>query len=207
DSLSLFLDRLTEVGIPEPSSGHEGMIEFDRRRAIKGHLLDLGVQTCVEVRRAAQALAAVRAVGLELASGERRQETGDGDQGTEKTPPPANPPRSREPPRWEWRLVGIWRAIGRGDAASVRDFLPSFVAHFRRDPLLYCPPPDGGKPREVLQAQTALAVLEDLVTRLPRLGLLRETFQLTKLARQMEWNNPPEGRRVSSFDQLFRTAL
>src|SRR5205814_2134643 len=24
---------------------------------------------------------------------------------------------------------------------------------------------------------------------------------------QMEWNNPPEGRRVSSFDQLFRTAL
>jgi hypothetical protein len=23
----------------------------------------------------------------------------------------------------------------------------------------------------------------------------------------MEWNNPPEGRRVSSFDQLFRTAL
>jgi hypothetical protein len=37
--------------------------------------------------------------------------------------------------------------------------------------------------------------------------LLRETFQLTKLARQMEWNNPPDGRRVSSFDQLFRTAL
>src|SRR5204863_214784 len=23
----------------------------------------------------------------------------------------------------------------------------------------------------------------------------------------MEWNSPPEGRRVSSFDQLFRTAL
>src|SRR5262249_49601345 len=121
--------------------------------------------------------------------------------------PPASHPRSPEPPLWESLLVRIVRAISRGDAASVRDFLPSFVAHFRREPLLYCPPSDGGKPREVLQAQTALAVLEDLVTRLPRLGLLRETFQLTKLARQMEWNNPPEGRRVSSFDQLFRTAL
>ena len=60
---------------------------------------------------------------------------------------------------------------------------------------------------EAIQAQTALAVLEDLVTRLPRLGLLRETFQLTKMARQMEWNNRPERRPVSSFDQLFRTAL
>ena len=78
---------------------------------------------------------------------------------------------------------------------------------FRTEPLLYCPPSDGGKPREVLRAQTALHVLEDLLTRLPRLGLLRETFHLTKLARQMEWNNPPDGRRVSSFDQLFRTAL
>src|SRR5207248_2941764 len=78
-------------------------------------------------------------------------------------------------------LVRIVRAIGRGDPTGVRVCLPAFLVHFRREPLLYCPPSDGGKPREVLQAQTALAVLEDLVTRLPRLGLLRETFQLTKL--------------------------
>src|SRR5262249_39737807 len=181
----------------------------------------LGVAACVEVRRAAQALAAVRAPGPELpmassqASGGGKQgEPPDGNtldasdgknQGANAPRSPA--PRSPEPPMWESLLVRIVRAISGGAAASVRDFLPSFVAHFRREPLLYCPPSDGGKPREVLQAQTALAVLEDLVTRLPRLGLLRETFQLTKLARQMEWNNPPEGRRVSSFDQLFRTAL
>jgi hypothetical protein len=188
DSLTVFLDRLTEVAVPEPSSGHEGMIEFDRRRAIKGHLLDLGVSACVEVHRAALALAAVRAPGPELPSAHHES-------------------RSPKPPAWESLLVRIVRAIGRGDAATVRDFLPSFVARFSAEPLLYCPPSDGGKPHEVLRAQTALAVLEDLVTRLPQLGLLRETFQLTKLARQMEWNNPPEGRRVSSFDQLFRTAL
>ncbi|MDY3553987.1 hypothetical protein R5W24_003101 [Gemmata sp. JC717] len=190
DSLALFLDRLTEVAVPDPSGGHEGMIEFDRRRAIKGHLLDLGVAACVDVRRAALALSAARPTGPELASGAH---------------PPAGAPEP--PPAWEGLLVRIERAIGRGDAAGVRALLPGFAAHFRREPLLYCPPSDGGRPREVLAAQTALSVLEDLVTRLPRLGLLRETFQLTKVARQMEWNNPPEGRRVSSFDQLFRTAL
>jgi hypothetical protein len=89
----------------------------------------------------------------------------------------------------------------------VRTLLPRFVSLFRNEPLLYCPPSDGGQPRDVLRAQTALNVLEDLLTRLPRLGLIRETFHLTKLARQMEWNTPPEGRRVSSFDQLFRTGL
>ena len=133
DSLTLFLDRLTAVEVPEPSGGHEGMIEFDRRRAIKGHLLDLGVSACVEVRRAALALAAVRAPGPEL---------------------PASGGHSHsETPTWESLLVRIVRAIGRGDAASVRDFLPSFVAHFRREPLLYCPPSDGGKPREDIIAR------------------------------------------------------
>ena len=89
----------------------------------------------------------------------------------------------------------------------MRKLLPGFVGLFRSEPLLYCPPSDGGQPVHVLRAQTALHALEDLLTRLPRLGLLRETFHLTKLARQMEWNTPPTGRRVSSFDQLFRTAL
>jgi hypothetical protein len=203
DSLDSFLARLTAVEVPDPSGGHEGMIEFDRRRAIKGHLLDLGVSAAVDVRRAAVALAAVRAP--ELASGGRRPPDADEPHDDAHDHQGADAPRS--PEMWEPLLVNIVRAIGRGDAGGVRQFLPGFSLLFRREPLLYCPPSDGGKPRDVLKAQTALAVLDDLVTRLPRLGLLREAFQLTKLARQMEWNNPPEGRRVSSFDQLFRTAL
>jgi hypothetical protein len=188
DALRAFLERVREIEVPEPSAGHESMIDFDRRRAIKGHLLDQAVSVCVEVRRAALALAAARATGPELPGGRA-------------------PLDADEPPPWEALFVRIERAIGRGDAAGARAVLPAFVASFKSEPLLYCPPSDGGDPEKVLQAQTALAVLDDLVTRLPRLGLLRETFQLTKLARQMEWNNPPEGRRVSSFDQLFRTAL
>jgi len=189
-ALVSFLDRVTAIEVPDPTSGHEGMIEFDRRRALRGHILELGVSACVEATRASRALAAVLATGPELPSG--------------KTNPA---PESGGSPAWEQLLVRIERSIGQGDASGVRGVLPAFVGLFRTEPLLYCPPSDGGKPHEVLRAQTALHVLEDLLTRLPRLGLLRETFHLTKLARQMEWNNPPEGRRVSSFDQLFRTAL
>jgi hypothetical protein len=188
DALVGFLGRVTAIAVPDPAGGHEGMIEFDRRRAIKGHILELGVSACVETARAARTLAAVLTPGPELPSG---QEAGDR--------PAAL--------AWEPLLIRVERAIVRGDVGGVRSVLPGFVGLFRTEPLLYCPPSDGGKPHEVLRAQTALHVLEDLLTRLPRLGLLRETFQLTKLARQMEWNNPPDGRRVSSFDQLFRTAL
>ena len=191
-SLTALLSRLHEIAVPEPIGGHEGMIEFDRRRALKGHLLDLGVATCVETRRAAAALSAVLAHGGELPAA-----------GAARTPAaPAGPAP------WAPLLARLEQAIGRGDAARVRKLLPGFITLFKREPLLYCPPSDGGKPLEVLRAQTALHILEDLLTRLPRLGLLRETFHLTKLAREMEYNNPPSrGRRVSSFDQSFKTGL
>jgi hypothetical protein len=189
DALVGFLDRVTAVEVPDPAPGHEGMTEFDRRRALRGHVLELGVSACVETERAGRALSAVLTPGPELPSAGGRA------------------PAATDAVAWEPLLIRIERAVARGSAGGVRAVLPGFVGQFRGEPLLYCPPPDGGKPREVLRAQTALHVLEDLLTRLPRLGLIRETFHLTKLARQMEWNSPPEGRRVSSFDQLFRTAL
>lgn len=191
--LTRFLDQVQAVPVPAPLGGHEGMIEFDRRRAMKGHLLDLAVATCVESRRAALALSAVLVQGAELPPASTGAKPAvKADAGT---------------PSWEPLLVQLERAIGRRDVSGVRKLLPDFVKLFGKEPLLYCPPSDGGKPAQVLRAQTALHVLEDLLTRLPRLGLLRETFHLTKLAQKMEWNEPPEGRRVSSFDQLFRTAL
>jgi hypothetical protein len=195
-ALARFLDRVREIPVPEPVGGHEGMIEFDRRRALKGHLLDLGVATCVEAGRAALALSAILGAGGELPAAPA-DVTADA--------PPADDPAA--PPDWEPLLIPVERAIAARDAARVRTLLPAFVTRFRGEPLLYCPPSDGGQPAQVLRAQTSLHALEDLLTRLPRLGLLRETFHLTKLARQMEWNSPPAGRRVSSFDQLFRTAL
>jgi hypothetical protein len=175
------------------------MIEFDRRRALKGDLLDLGVATCVEMGRAALALSAVIVHGAELPPADLEDFDDDIDDLREAD--------AEAIPPWEPLSIQIERAISNRDARQVRKILPGFVALFRTEPLLYCPPSDGGSPAQVLRSQTALHALEDLLIRLPRLGLVRETFHLTKLARQMEWNSPPTGRRVSSFDQLFKTAL
>jgi hypothetical protein len=194
--LARFLDNIKDIPVPEPIGGHEGMIEYDRRRALKGDLLDLGVATCVEMGRAALALSAVILHGAQLPPAV----TEDDDDLLREWD-------AEDVPPWEPLSIQIERAIGNRDAGRVRKILPGFVALFRTEPLLYCPPSDGGSPAQVLRAQTALHELEDLLTRLPRLGLVRETFHLTKLARQMEWNNQPTGRRVSSFDQLFKTAL
>ncbi len=189
-------ERLYRVQVPEPAGGVEGVMEYDRRRAVKGHLLELAVQTAVETAAAARALAALLSRSAELPPKPP---------GTSDAPRPLGP--TAELPTWEPIAVRLERAVASGDAAGARRLLPSFVALFRHEPLLVCPPTDGGAPAQAVRAQTALQTVESLLARLPRLGLLRETYQLTKLARVMERNDPPEGRRVSSFDQLFRTAV
>ena len=135
--LGRFLDRVTAVEVPPPSGGHEGMIEFDRRRAVRGHLLDVTVAAAVEVGRAARALAAVLPSRPELpASGVDAGPAG---------------------PDWEPVLVRLDRAVARRDPTQVRRLLPGFVRQFRHEPLLYCPPSDGGKPAEVMRAQNGPA--------------------------------------------------
>ncbi|HLJ93099.1 MAG TPA: hypothetical protein VKU02_07895, partial [Gemmataceae bacterium] len=49
-------------------------------------------------------------------------------------------------------------------------------------------------------------VLRAVLTNLPRLGLLRETYSLLKTARVMEQSHPPQGRRVTEFNHLFQSA-
>src|SRR5205823_6452111 len=113
--LTEFLFRLHQVPVPEPLGGHEGMIEFDRRRALKGHLLDLAVATCVETRRAAFALSAALGQGGEL--------------------PPAGsagaPQSAAAPAAWMPLFVRLERATARRDVGQVRKLLPGFVALFR----------------------------------------------------------------------------
>ncbi len=187
------LAKLTEqihgVPVPEPVGGVEGVSEFDRRRSVKAQLLDAAVQTAVETAAAARALAAMMPKATELPSK------------SEPLGPTAGIPA------WEAVAIRLERAVASAQPDQVRRQLTQFVKIFRHEPLLVCPPSEGGAPGPAIRAQTAQQMMESLLARLPRLGLLRETFQLTKLARQMERNDVPDGRRVSSFDVLFRTAV
>lgn len=186
--LRYLLEQVSALPVPDPASGPEGMIHFDRRRALKGHILELAVSACVESEQTARTLSALLLPGPEL-------------------PPPPEDLRLPDAPAWESAFIRILQALVQQQRDSVRQLLPAFIHSFRHEPLLYCPLADGGKYSDVLRTHTALHVLDELLTLFPRLGLIRETFQLTKLARQMEWNQPPEGRRISSFDHLFHTAL
>ena len=187
--LRLLAERLHAVEVPEPTAGLEGVMEYDRRRSLKGHLLEQTVQTAIETAAAARALAAaVPKVGA-------------------LPGPVAQTGPTSDLPTWEPAAIRLERAIATADPAAARKAVPKFVTAFRHEPLLVSPPADGGPPGPAGRAQAALQMIESLLARLPRLGLLRETYQLTKLARTMERNDPPEGRRVSSFDQLFRTAV
>ena len=176
-----------EVEIPEPLGGVDSLTEFDRRRGVKGQLLEASVQTAVETAAAVRSLAAIQARLPEL-------------------PKESMGPTADIAP-WEAVAIRLERHVANGDAGGVRRLLPMFIKLFGQEPLLICPPSDGGTPTQAIRAQIAQQMMESLLTRLPRLGLLRETYHLTRLARQMERNEVPEGRRVSSFDVLFRTAV
>jgi hypothetical protein len=88
----------------------------------------------------------------------------------------------------------------------VRRTLHRFLGQFRSEPLLYIPLSAGGNPEQILRARAAQALLIELMERLPKLGLLRETFLLIRTARTME-ENGRGGRRVTEFDRLFPVAV
>jgi hypothetical protein len=173
--------------IPEPGGDYDSLVAFDRHRQVKEHLLSATVATALETTLAVGALEAALATGA--------------------TPAPESPDR----PAWAPPLIRMEQALFQGDGTAARAALPDFVRHFRGEPVLFQHLAEGGHPRQVWRAGVAQGVLRALLANLPRLGLLRETFQLLRLARAMEDNPsgpaPAGGRRVTVFDQLFQIAL
>src|SRR5262249_55499386 len=110
-------------------------------------------------------------------------------------------------PGWGPFAIRLERALFRGDVAAARPALAEFVERFRDEPLLFTPLSDGGEPRQILRVRVAQSILRVLLFNLPRLGLLRETYELMKTARAMERNHPPEGRGVTEFGQYFQAGF
>ncbi len=108
---------------------------------------------------------------------------------------------------WEPAAVEVERGVEAGDATAVRVALGRLLGLLRSQPLLYVPLTAGGHPRHILRTRSAQALLTFLLERLPRLGLLRETFDVMQTARRMEQTSPPEGKKVTEFDRLFPVGL
>ncbi|MFO0880759.1 MAG: hypothetical protein U0840_25790 [Gemmataceae bacterium] len=176
------LDTLHAHPLPEPSGDHDSLVEYDRRRVIKEQLIYTTIATCLDTSLAVGALRG--AVGTDL-----------------RVEPDA--------PIWEPDLMLLERALFAGDVAMARSALPGFIEHFRGEPLLFTPlaeGPEGGDPHAILRVRVAQAVLQTLLANLPRLGLIRETYDLLRVARTMEQSQPTRGRGVTEFNHFFQSA-
>jgi hypothetical protein len=174
------LDAVAALPVPEPTGAPDSLIEFDRRRALKEQLLHAAIGTCLDAALAANALEGAGAA--------------------------AGPEEGPAGPAWGPAAVRLEKALFRGDAAEARAALGPFLEHFRHEPLLFAPLSEGGSPRAILRVRLAQTVLRALLANLPRLGLLRETYELLKTARAMEQAHAPPGRSVTEFNQFFQAA-
>lgn len=105
------------------------------------------------------------------------------------------------------RLVGILRAIFNCNPEAVRVDFNQFMLALEKRPLLYVPFEHGGQPTAILKARTLQAIIRLMLSQLPRLGLLEETFRLLQTAYRMERSSRPLGQAVTEFDRLFRIGL
>jgi hypothetical protein len=174
EELLLFLNSVQAVPIPEPFGSYESMLDYDRRRTLKGRLLYSIISTCVDLHMASAALAGF----LDVAP-------------------------KRSPDDWPNHAVRLERALWQGARSEAREALHAFMQPFQKEPLLFQALESDGEPKLILQARIAQSVLSALVVNLPRLGLLRETFQVLAMARTMETKQVIAGRRTSEFSNLF----
>ncbi|MEZ6128838.1 MAG: hypothetical protein R3C59_09160 [Planctomycetaceae bacterium] len=105
------------------------------------------------------------------------------------------------------KLVIILQAVLSHDTRTVRQNFQSFSEALQRRPLLYVPFEHGGQPTGILKARTLQTIIRLLLSQLPRLGLIEETFRLLQTAYRMERTSRPLGQAVTEFDRLFRIGL
>lgn len=114
------------------------------------------------------------------------------------------PPPEDAPPRG---AVGrLLAAALRGDAATVRAWLPAVRERFAGKPVLYIPLARGGRPDRIVRARCRERLLERLAMVLPRLGLVEETIDIVRLAKSLESRRPAGAASVSEFDRVFEAA-
>lgn len=192
--LLALLDSLHGHDIPDPLGSYDSLVEYDRRRVLKEQLLYTAISTCLDTALAIGALQGTLMLpSAKIYSVSPPGEGGSGERANEAVFGP-----------WEPMVIRLEQALLHGDVSLARATLPAFLELFKTEPLLFKTLADGGEPRKILRVRIAQTVLRALVTNLPRLGLLRETYHLLRTARAMEQSRPAGGRGISEFNFLFQ---
>lgn len=165
--------------IPQSSGDHDANVEYDLQLQVKYYLLNQIITALVCLGTARRMLEGCHTEG----SGRRRE---------------------GEAPQHVARLCA---AVVRRDSQEARRLLPLVQQWMERQPLLYVPLDHGGKPDAILRAQTVQSLTRFLLRELPRMGLLREAWQMLKTAFHMERHWRPDGQAITEFDRLFQLSL
>jgi hypothetical protein len=176
--LHQLLDDVNRYSIPAPRGTHESLAEYDRSRSVKESLVVEIIAACVITADAARWLLAAA------------------------PPQPASP--SQEP--WQRNAVDLFSALLRRDGNAAAACVPVLIESLRLQQTLYVPLARGGEPSKMVETQNVLRLLSQLLSGLPRAGLLNETFALLSAAQDMEKNHPG-GPSVTSFERLFEIAF
>lgn len=176
-ALVKLMEAIRDYRIPSPSSDHEALVEYDRRRMTRESLLERAIATSVEMAGAVRLLAATLHVVGNAA--------------------PEDDDEQRQ-------IVTLLAALLRRDAAASRLHCQPLRGLLSKQALLYVPLAKGGCPAEIVRVRVRQNSLQELLAWLPRLGLWIETCELLEVARQMEREHPVGPGAVTEYDELFK---
>lgn len=183
EGLSGLLREVQSHPLSLPSTDHESLIEYDRRRLVKENLLDGVIGVCVDNSDALRTLVALSAaLRMEEEDAAGTLELAD-DAGT---------------------FESVLAAVLRGDTERVKRRFDALALRLAEEPLLYVPLAKGGEPQRIVASRIRRTAIQELLVCLPRLGLLETTHRLIELAREMEQSHPVGQGAVTEFDELFR---
>ena len=187
--LMRLLSEVEQSHIPIPRGSHDSMVDFDRRRMMKESLLEQIISCVVDTGSSARLLgAALLRCGREEDVLKQFVDASI-DVCTQQ------------------ELLGVTTAVLASDCDAVRQQLSPLLDALADSPLLYVPLARGGDPRKIIDAKIRQQAIRDLLTWLPRLGLLTETRQLLETAREMERRNVVGAGAVTEFDDLFQVGF
>ena len=174
------LDAVHAYRLPPPLADHDSLVEYDRRRFVKESLLERIIVTCIETADAQRMLLAASPAAADT---DALQTDLEEDQ---------------------LAAVAVVAAVLQRDVETVRDRWSDLIDALGGMPLLYVPLAKGGNPREIVAARVRQRTIQDLLSWLPRLGMLAETCRLIETAREMERNHSVGAGAVTEFDELFK---
>jgi hypothetical protein len=171
---------ISKQPIPATSASYEALLDYDRRRLLRESILEKIIATIAATGDAELLLAAMQPDAVKPGNSH--------DESSSFAGPEA---------------IALWSAVIAGDVPTIKRRWGAFLAEIAHQPLLYVPLARGGDPRRIALTRSLQQSIRELLARLPRLGLLRETCQLLRVARAMEKEHPQGAGAVTEFDRLF----